>query len=77
MTLSNQTSRCICKCFRIVVYRFYCMKLYHSQTRRHVINEFTKSALSVLDLQIWLFVANVIYENKNVLFVASLFAGKL
>ena len=43
MTLSNQTSRCICKCIRIVVYRFYCMALFHSQTRPHMINTFSST----------------------------------
>ena len=28
-------------CKQLVVYRFYCMALYHSQTRRHLINEIT------------------------------------
>ena len=30
-------------CKPLVVYRFYCMALYYSQTRRHVINEFNIS----------------------------------
>ena len=38
LTLSNQKSRYKSKCIRIVVYRFYCTALYHSQGRRRVIN---------------------------------------
>ena len=35
LTLSNQMSHNKSKCIRIVVYRFYCMVLFHSQTQHH------------------------------------------
>ena len=38
LTLSNQRSHYKLKCIRIVVYPFYCMALFHSQMRRHMIN---------------------------------------
>ena len=40
LTLSNQTSRFKIKCIRIVVYLFYCMALFHSQIRRHIMINF-------------------------------------
>ena len=60
MMVSNQSSHYKSKCIRKVVYRFYCMALFHSQTGHHVMKvfygqlckqeaiRFTKTHLSVL-----------------------------